>query len=135
MAINRGVSSASVYLLPGMSIRIEALDHFIRTGEVQHTHLDGKTSTRSLVRGFLVDNQEVGDVDPTNEEEPAVLYRHKKFAENLITFYALTGERGQVFVISVPIHDHSSIITGGPAYGTYFTDDELHEKKNEEGTT
>jgi hypothetical protein len=22
------------------------------------------------------------------------------------------------------IHDHSSIVAGGPAYGTYFTDDE-----------
>jgi hypothetical protein len=27
-------------------------------------------------------------------------------------------------IIAVPIHDHSSIVAGGPAYGTYFTDDE-----------
>ena len=28
-----------------------------------------------------------------------------------------------VKVISVPIHDHTTIVHGGPAYGTYFDDD------------
>lgn len=135
MSINPGINSASVYLLPGMSIKIKALKHFVRTEDVMHEHLDGSVKSRSLERGFLVDREDVGEVVPSDQEEASVLYKHKKFAENVITFYARTGEIGKVFVISVPIHDHSSIITGGPAYGTYFTDDELHEKANEEANT
>jgi hypothetical protein len=43
---------------------------------------------------------------------------------NKVYFLSRTGEKGVVDIISVPIHDHSSVVTGGPAYGTYFTDDE-----------
>lgn len=126
MAINRGLNSSAVYLLPGMTIKIKALDHFIETKETLHEFLDGSKDNATLTQGFVVDNTDIGDLTAV-VGEPAVLYKHKKFAENVITFYALTGEMGKLFVISVPIHDHSSIVTGGPAYGTYFSDDELQE--------
>ncbi len=119
---NRG-HSTSVYLLPGMSVKIRAPGYFILHGSVIHAHKDGTANERTLEQGFVVDDETVGEIEAVSEE-PAVIYKHKKFSENIITFYALTGEKGYVYVISVPIHDHSSIVTGGPAYGTFFSDDE-----------
>ena len=119
---NRG-HSTSVYLLPGMSVKIGASGFFIKHGNVRHTHKDGTVGVRDLTQGFVVDDEDVGEIKAV-ASEPAVIYKHKKFSENVIVFYALTGEKGYVYVISVPIHDHSSIVTGGPAYGTFFSDDE-----------
>jgi hypothetical protein len=135
MSINPGMNSSAIYVLPGMTVKIKALKHFCRHDDVTHEYLNGESKPNvQLRRGFVVDNPDIGDIEDSKEEEASILYKHKKFAENVITFYADTGEMGKVFVISVPIHDHSSIITGGPAYGTYFTDDELHEKKPEGST-
>lgn len=115
--------STSVYLLPGMSVKIKAPGYFISHESVMHEHREGTVSSRTLEQGFVVDDETVGEIKAV-PDEPAVIYKHKKFSENIITFYALTGEKGYVYVISVPIHDHSSIVAGGPAYGTYFSDDE-----------
>jgi hypothetical protein len=115
--------SVAVYLLPGMSVKIKAPDYFIKHGQVRHMHKDGTVSDRTLEQGFVVDDEEVGEIKAV-AEEPAVTYKHKKFSENVITFYALTGEKGYVYIISVPIHSHASVVDGGPAYGTYFSDDE-----------
>jgi hypothetical protein len=73
----------------------------------------------------------VGTIEPVTDE-PAVIYTHTRYGQNRITFIAKTGEEGYVDVIAVPIHAHDSIVTGGPAYGTYFTDDE--EATNTEET-
>ena len=59
----------------------------------------------------------------SDERGTVVIYTHKRVASNAIWFFAISGERGLVNVISVPIHDHSTIVHGGPAYGTYFDDD------------
>jgi len=124
MSINPGMNSSANYVLPGMTVKIKALKHFCRHDDVTHEYLNGESKPNvQLRRGFVVDNTDIGDIEDSKEEEASILYKHKKFAENVITFYADTGEMGKVFVISVPIHDHSSIITGGPAYGTYFDDD------------
>jgi hypothetical protein len=53
-----------------------------------------------------------------------IVYTHKKSAKQFILFYADTPEMGMVSVVPMPIHDHSSVVQGGPAYGTYFSDDE-----------
>jgi len=121
--MNKRGHSTSVYLLPGMNVKIKAPGYFIAHGSVEHEHREGTVSTRTLEQGFVVDDETVGEIKAV-PKEPAVIYKHKKFSENIITFYALTGEKGYVYVISVPIHDHSSIVAGGPAYGTYFSDDE-----------
>ena len=115
--------STSVYLLPGMSVKIKAMDYFIKHGQVRHMYRDGTIGDQTLEQGFVVDDDTVGEIKAV-PGEPAVIYKHKKFSENVITFYALTGEKGYVYVISVPIHSHASVIDGGPAYGTYFSDDE-----------
>lgn len=121
--MNQKGHSTSVYLLPGMSVKIKAMDYFIKHGKVMYASKDGTVSEKTLEQGFVVDDDTVGEIEAVAGES-AVIYKHKKFSENVITFYALTGEKGYVYVISVPIHDHASIVTGGPAYGSYFSDDE-----------
>lgn len=116
-------TSRACYLLPGMKVKIKAKDVFVRHGEQRVLKNSGEYEEVTLINGFVVDDSTVGDIEPV-EGEPAVYYTHKKYAPNRILFFALTGETSYVDVISVPIHDHASIVTGGPAYGTYFTDDE-----------
>ena len=117
------VGSVAVYLLPGMKVKISVPDHFVRSGEVQHISSNGEMREYALTQGFFVEDDDVGTIEAVSGE-PAVIYTHKKYAQNKIIYHARTGERGEVHVIAVPIHDHASIVTGGPAYGTYFTDDE-----------
>jgi hypothetical protein len=124
MAGNRG--SVSVYLLPGMKARITVPDFFVGTGERKYKDSSGVWQIATLQQGFYVENPDVGSIEIVSGE-PAVIYTHKKFAANKIVYHARTGEIGEVNVIAVPIHDHSSIVTGGPAYGTYFMDDETTE--------
>jgi hypothetical protein len=119
-------SSTAVYLLPGMTATIKALRRFIRHEPLSVIDATGATVTKELIRGFYVFDEDVGDIKAV-DGQPAVVYTHKKFAPNKIVFTASTGEVGVVDVISVPIHDHASIVTGGPAYGTYFADDETTE--------
>jgi hypothetical protein len=115
----------AIYLLPGMSYKIEStVDEMNNMGYFpRHDNVTLYGKDRELERGFVVKDPDVGDIEPTTEEEVAVIYTHKRPEKNEIWFYALTGERGLIEVISVPIHDHSSIVQGGPAYGTYFSDD------------
>ena len=78
--------------------------------------------------GFFVEDEDTGHISKVYGDEVAVNYTHNKFGQNRVVFFNRIGEQSYVDIISVPIHDHSSIVTGGPAYGTYYTDDELHEK-------
>ena len=89
-----------------------------RTGEV--TLSNGKT--RDLQMGFCLENDEVGIIAKAHEDKVAIDYKHKYPLENTIFFYSLTGQIGRILVANVPVHDHASIPTGGPAYGTYFSD-------------
>ena len=125
------VKGLAVYLSPGMKIKIKApvngvnnQGHFIRTEELPASFFqDYPNASTELTRGFAVENTTVGEFEPVDETEAAVIYWHKQPYPNAIWFFARTGERGLVKVISVPIHDHSTIVHGGPAYGTYFDDD------------
>ena len=124
MAQDRG--SVSIYLLPGMKAKIAVPDFFIGVGDRQYMDITGNRLTKTLQNGFYVEDEDVGTIEVV-AGEPAVIYTHKKYAQNKIVFHARTGEIGEVVVIAVVIHDHASIVTGGPAYGTYFTDDETTE--------
>lgn len=121
------VSSIAMYLLAGQKVKIECplsdannQGFFVHRGPVTF-----KGEERELVRGFLVENQDVGELVATNEQEPAIIYTHNRAEDNAIWFFARTGEKAVCNIISVPIHDHSSIVQGGPAYGTYFSDDAI----------
>jgi len=82
------------------------------------------TGDVELINGFGTKYPEVGKVSQIEDAEPGtvVLYKHEKAELNTIWFFALTGEIGVVEIIAVPIHDHSTIVQGGPAYGTYFSE-------------
>ena len=78
--------------------------------------------SRELKKGFCLENEEVGIISKVHTDKVAIDYKHKYPLENTIFFYAATGELGRILVANVPVHDHASIPTGGPAYGTYFSD-------------
>lgn len=118
------MADAAIYLLPGMKAKISIPDFYIGHGERELTRSDGTPLKRTLSNGFWLEDEVTGTLEPV-DNEPAVVYTHKKFAQNRIVFFGRNpGEECTVSVISVPIHDHSSIVTGGPAFGSYFSDDE-----------
>lgn len=120
----------AVYLLPGMSIKIRSpvnvrsgFGWFVAKTVPANFFKDMPKASSELTRGYAMENTEVGDlVEAPDEEGAVVIYTHRKAAKNSIWFFALTGEKALVNVITVPIHDHSSIVQGGPAYGTYYDD-------------
>jgi hypothetical protein len=127
---NRSTYSTAVYLLPGMSIQIEVPVEEKRPSgffSMPATSIDVSkffgtiNNAGAPINGFVVEDSTVGALAATGT---AVVYTHKKAQKNTIWFFAKTGETGTVDIISVPIHDHGSIVQGGPAYGTYFSDDE-----------
>lgn len=125
------INGIAVYLVPGMEIKIKApvsgrnqQGFFARLTEVPESYFEDASNAQTTPeRGFCVENTDVGQIRKTDEDEAAVIYKHKQPYPNAIWFFARTGERGLVKVISVPVHDHSTIVHGGPAYGTYFDDD------------
>lgn len=121
----------SVFLVPGMRLKVSpvletelgsrGIGFFINPEK----SIVYKGKTFELLKGFGVDNVLVGSLESAGSDDLAVVYVHKRPEENFIYFFALTGEMSVVNVVAVPIHDHSSIIQGGPAYATYFNDDEI----------
>jgi hypothetical protein len=130
MAKKNSTYSTAVYLLPGMSIEIEVPVETTRPSgffAMPDSRIDISkffgviNSASSPKKGFVVEDSTVGEL---TSKDTSVIYTHKKAQKNTIWFFALSGETGTVDIISVPIHDHGSIVQGGPAYGTYFSDDE-----------
>ena len=120
------MSDITVHLLAGMKAKIKVpVDHlrgrryFPRTEKMT---INGEA--KDLTRGFAVADDNVGSIVASTESEVSVVYTHKKSLKNLIYFFSAYDEMAVITVSSVPIHDHSSIVQGGPAYGTYFSDDE-----------
>jgi hypothetical protein len=115
--------SVAIYLLPGMKAELSVTDYFKGVGSRKYTTAAGEEKEEKLKNGFIVMDPDVGTIEESSDKA-AVIYTHKKYAQNKIFYWSRTGERGEVDIIAVPIHDHASIVTGGPAYGTYYTDDE-----------
>ena len=122
------ILGTAVYMIPGQSIKIKSpVDSINRRGffaaEKLPDNFKVSDNQGDFLRGFIMEDKDVGAMEPTGTEEAAVIYTHRQPYENSIWFFSATTERGLVKVIAVPIHDHSTIIHGGPAYGTYFDDD------------
>jgi len=130
------VKGTAVYMQPGMSIEVRApintRDYFGWFSETEppptfFDDLPKSTWKRQgrLIRGFSLENEDVGEITESSDSDgAAVKYTHMVGSENAIWYFARFGQIGVVKIIHVPIHDHSSIVQGGPAYGTYFDDDE-----------
>ncbi len=126
------IAATSIYLLPGMSAKIAAPVAFKNDNGFAALHGNApasffpekSSSDLRLINGFIVEDTDVGTIEEYSEDSLSVRYTHNRPAENSIWFFVSDGiTRAMVNVISVPIHDHSTIIQGGPAYGTYFDDD------------
>jgi len=125
------ISSTSVYLIPGQTLKIkipitnkESNGYFVKLGtDPPPGYFNDRPNASEMKRGFVVEDERVGTIEITETAEAAILYSHKQPYKNAIWFFAQTGEIGLMNVIAVPIHDHSTIVHGGPAYGTYFDDD------------
>ena len=118
------MARTAITLLPGMSIEITCpMDAANSYGFFPLAITEGTLEGVTLINGFSVVSSEIGTLEPGTTGNK-VKYIHKKPMNNTIYFYALTGEVGAVDIINIPVHDHSSIVFGGPAFGTYFNDDE-----------
>lgn len=118
-------TGATLYLVPGDKVKIKVpvkpelgSGFFAAEGPIV---FNGEPN-QVLLRGFIVENTSVGTIEVTDVSEAAVIYTHKKAHENSIWFFALTGETGICTISSMHIHDHSSLVQGGPAHGVYFSD-------------
>ena len=125
------ISSTSIYMLPGQKLKVkipistrESNGFFAETGQdPPPNYFDDRPNASIMKRGFVVEDELVGTITETATEEAAIIYTHERPYKNAIWFFAQTGEIGLLNIISVPIDDHSSVIQGGPAFGTYFDDE------------
>ena len=119
----------SISISAGMELKLTVpVDVENRQGKFALRGTHELTGDETLVHGFGTKYPSVGRVYKIEDNSggditgATVLYKHEKTERNTIWFFALTGEIGVVEIISVPIHDHSTIVAGGPAYGTYFSE-------------
>ena len=122
----------SVSLVPGMYLDInipivnqeEHLPNGMmpKTGTYTYNGVDKDLTT---YRGFFVENDIVGHLENIEDSGQALLpkirYVHDKPFPNKVYFLSTLNEMCVVDIIAIPIHDHSSITQGGPAYATYFS--------------
>jgi len=123
------MSSITVNMLPGMRIAVNSFVSSIdASGFFAATQAPMNGGLVPTTNGFVVEDETIGSLSPGAEGSGAsIVYTHHRPLQNTIFFFAETGEIGTVNIINVPVHDHSSIVQGGPAYGTYFSDDETED--------
>jgi hypothetical protein len=124
------LAHTSIYLLTGMKAMIRIplnVDDNRAMYPTERTTYRHNGVEYTLINGFFVVNAAVGEIERklTNDEGFGVLYWHKKPESNTI-IYLTEDPRIQAIcsVMSVPIHDHSSIVQGGPAFGSYFSSED-----------
>jgi len=90
-------------------------------------------SKKELLRGFAVKHDAIGilELPEGSTEGVAVVYRQVENKENSVYYYADSGEIVVIDIVIIPIHDHSSLIQGGPAFGTYYSDYEEEEEESD----
>lgn len=121
-------SQASLYLIPGMKaeiwIPINDYNNTAMFPTKSDTYKVG-TTIYTLKNAFYEEsNGIVGEITGVLTDKFGATYWHKKPEKNAIWYISAHPNIKVLWnIISVPIHDHSSIVQGGPAYGTYFSDD------------
>jgi len=116
--------SVAVALRPGavydLSIPTDETNNYGYAPKHGSADFDGITAVYQ--NGFVVKNEEVGIIYYKYPDEVKIAYHHKLAMNNVIYFVSALGHKVKFVVAAVTPHDHASIITGGPAYGTYFTE-------------
>lgn len=77
----------------------------------------------TLKAGFRLDKEEegIGKLEDVYKNELAIDFTPYQYTDYSIFFYAITGEVVRFGAAPVQVHDHASIMTGGPAYGTFYS--------------
>jgi len=118
-------NSMAINLLAGMKIKITIpVDAFEGEGFwawPTNFEFQGRTINPTTYNGFWLEDENVGELSVV-ANELAVVYHHKINTTNKVFFKAHTEDTLVISVVSIPIHDHSSIVQGGPAFGSYFSD-------------
>lgn len=78
--------------------------------------------TNGFQNGFKVANEEIGKIKKQYKTKIAIDYQHILPLNNIIYFESVTGGRVHILIGNIFVHDHASIKTGGPAYGTYYSE-------------
>jgi len=73
-----------------------------------------------LQNGFGVENESAGIIHKVYDDAVKISYWHKLAMNNTIYYFSALGHQVSFTVGNITPHDHASISTGGPAYGTYF---------------
>jgi len=90
-------------------------------GNINFVGVPGDENVRTLVNGWCMENEEAGTIVAL-ADKVGITYTHEYPMVQYLYFFAASGENGVVSIVPAPIHDHSSITQGGPAFGTYFRD-------------
>ncbi len=84
------------------------------------------------VLGFVSEFPNVGTIEEVTEHpDIKVRYTHKASRANRIFFFTADNDQHTISIVAMPIHDHSSIYQGGPAYGTYAYDKIIEEDSDD----
>lgn len=78
--------------------------------------------TAEFQNGFVVKDEKVGTIHKVYDDATKIAYHHKLAMGNTIWFVSAIGHKVKFIVGIITPHDHASIATGGPAYGTYYTE-------------
>lgn len=130
-------SLLSISLTPGMEAVLK-IPSMVEEGSYPNGEFPSPFNTKmingshkTLTRGYVVENDAVGRLEIVDNDPIAVMYIHEKPHPNRIFYYPIVNEDVYIVsIVSVPIHDHSSITQGGPAYGTYYTGYTAEEEEN-----
>jgi hypothetical protein len=122
-----GQNNYTVSIPAGVSLKVSVpIDLEIGYGffPTTETSVEFFGKTIQLISGFGVLDEDVGDlIKSTNVDgNPEVIYRHNKQAKNKIYFVSDNNIYQTLSIVNIPLHDHSSVDQGGPAFGTYYVD-------------
>lgn len=80
------------------------------------------TQADGFKNGFKLLNEEAGSIVKVHDDKVAIDYQHKSNMTNEIIFESISGDVVRIVAGNIMVHDHASVVTGGPAYGTYATE-------------
>ncbi len=130
-------TSTTISITQGMYINISVpVDSEIGQGEFARESVDEvrlNKEDRPHTMGFVSEFPEIGTIEEVTSPNIVVKYTHLQSAPNRIFFFTPNDDVHIISIISMPIHDHSSVYQGGPAYGSYAYDKFEDPEENEEG--
>lgn len=91
--------------------------------------------SKSHILGFISEFESVGTVEEIQGTALKIKYTHLQSKPNRVIFFSVDNDQHTISIVAMPIHDHSSMYQGGPAYGTYAYDKPVEEEDGATPTT